>query len=158
MTDSDNVKATLRFWIAALAFSVLLLAITFAVLAGFLADIKANTSAALLRTDIMSERLNILGTEISAINRHIVEAKIGMNPIGVPAAPAPVPVANPAPVSAPVPAPAATTDEMAPAPLVKDVTPAVPAAAEKAAPAIQVPTMGAPTTPSAPPAAVPAKP
>ena len=75
MSESDNDKASLKFWIAALAFSMLLLAVTFALLATYLADIKGNTSAALTRADFVMQRLNTLDMEMMEIHRHVMAEK-----------------------------------------------------------------------------------
>ena len=153
MTENDNNKVGIKFWIGALAVSVLLLAITFAAMAVYLGEIKNNTIAALARTDIVTEQLNALNAQVTAIHHQLVEEKAAANPAPAPATPAPEAAA---PVTTTAPAPVAETPAPAPAPvapLVKDVTPpSVPAAL----PAIQAPTLPAPTPAPAPaPAATP---
>ena len=114
MSEVDNNKVALRFWIGALAFSTLLLATTFALMASYLADIRSNTSAALVRTDLVNSRLNTLDSEISTIHRHIVEQKVNAEPSELQQNAA----TNQAPVVAPL------ADQGSAAPLVKDITPA----------------------------------
>lgn len=104
MHESDSDKISLKFWIAALAFSMLLLAVTFALMAIYLADIKSNTQSAWTRGDFVMERLNILDLEVAEIHRHMLAEKTlaapstaasGIEvPIANPAAP-PLPSANP---------------------------------------------------------------
>ena len=74
MNEVDS-KTGMKFWIAALAFSMLLMATTFALLATYLAEIKANTSAAIARADLVASRLNTLDTELAFLHRHILEQK-----------------------------------------------------------------------------------
>jgi hypothetical protein len=125
----ERDRVGLKFWIAALAFSTLLLAVTFAMLAYYLAEIKGNTINALARADIVADRLDTIDKEIAAIHHHIVAEK-----------PASAPAAETGTV---IQMPAATGGADVAPPLVKDVTP--PSA--PALPAVQPPAMTAPAKP-----------
>ena len=131
MAETNDDKNGLKIWIAALAFSMLLLAATFAILATYLADIKDNTLAAVTRTDFVTQRLNTLDMEVAEIHHYVIAGKTA------PAAAAGAPAAA-------IEAPAVSA-------------PAAPSAA--ALPAIQSPTLAepAPPVPGAVPAVPPAK-
>jgi hypothetical protein len=92
MNESDSERLSLKFWIAALAFSLLLTALTFTLISTYLADIRNNTSAALLRAEVVTERLDTLNTEVLDLHRHMVAEK---TPAGT-ASGIEVPIANPA--------------------------------------------------------------
>ena len=91
MNESDNERLSLKFWIASLAFSLLLTALTFTLISTYLADIRNNTSAALLRAEVVTERLDTLNTEVLDLHRHMVAEKAPATASGIE-----VPIANPA--------------------------------------------------------------
>ena len=133
MTEGDNEKVSLKFWISALAFCMLLMASTFALLASYLAEIKSNTVAALARTDIVTQHLNTLDAEVSAIHRHILSEKSA----NANAAPASVAVEVPVETK---PAPAAALPAIqAPALAEPAVTAPVAPAAATSAPTVVIP-------------------
>jgi hypothetical protein len=148
MNQPDNERVGLKFWIAALAFSILLLASTFAMMAYYLADIESNTIAALNRAEIVAERLSTLDKEISAIHHHIIMTEkanqaAAQQPqpagIAVPAKPEPI---APAPTVA---APVSPTQAIQPPPIQEIITPQqpVPPATSPAAPSAAPPTPAA---------------
>lgn len=80
MTETDNEKVSLKFWIASLAICMLVMAGTFAFLAGYLAEIKSNTAAALSRADMLSQRIYTMEAEIMSMHRYMLADKVGANP------------------------------------------------------------------------------
>lgn len=104
--DADS-RLTLKFWIAALAFSVLLLATTFAVMATYLAEIRSDTASAVIRADMIAQRLYILDAGIMSLNRQMIEQRAAAKA-----------AATPQPENIVLPADPAVAE-----PLVKDVTP-----------------------------------
>lgn len=126
MTESDSEKVSLKFWISSLAFCMLLMAATFAVLASYLAEIKSNTAAALARADIVSQHLNTLDSEVSAIHHHILAEKF-----------------------------AASSSTSAPVPAQQAEAPAAPAAVEPTPVPVQPPAAPAAVAPTAVPAKQP---
>jgi hypothetical protein len=147
MSEQDN-KMSLHFWIAALAFSIIMLATTFAILAVYLAEIKSNTTLAITKAEIVADRLNTLDVELEAIHKHIMAQKMEQ-PVAAASAPPAAATAAPPPVAAPVAtatAPA-TTPAAAPPPSATTVAPAAPAASM---PPIQAPSLVAPAPAPAP--------
>ena len=130
--DDEDSKSGLKFWIAALAFSTLMLATTFALLATYLAEIKSNTEIAITRSDMVADRLNNLDTELTVLHRQMVEQKESA------AKPGTVTVAAPPPQGPAMAVPAVPVPE-----------------GTAAAPAIQAPAMKGPE-PAVPPASSPA--
>jgi len=62
--ETMKCKKDLKFWIMSLVVSTLMLAVSFAILASYLAAIKENTS-------IANQRLNALDAEVAVIHRHV---------------------------------------------------------------------------------------
>jgi hypothetical protein len=100
-------KTSLKIWITTLAISVFFVAMTFAILAGYLAEIKANTQASREDMELLSQRINSLDMEIASLHRHMMAQQT----------PPAANTAVPSPPEAPAPGtPAAPVSNMAPAP------------------------------------------
>lgn len=150
MSDDDSERVSLKFWIAALAFSSLLMASTFALLAIYLAEIKDNTSAALVRSDMVSQRLNNLDVEMSIVQKHVMaDHATGVVPPA--AVPAPVPEQIQIPVNGNETAPAAPAPQAA-TPASGQPVPLVAPQPAPALPQIQSPTLETGTPPASQPA------
>jgi hypothetical protein len=134
MSEDDN-HSGLMFWIRSLAVSIVILAVTFALLISYLAEIKGNTAAVLARTESVAQHLNTLDAEILLIHNRIMEQKV---PVA-----APVVATEHAPTAQPEAAPAPTPESGA------SVTVPVPAVsvppAAGALPNVQAPALSAPT-------------
>lgn len=76
MMDSGNEKMGFKFWLMALALSVLMMATTFALMSVYLIDIKNNAEAANMRAETAMQRLVTLELELSAIHRHLLTEKV----------------------------------------------------------------------------------
>ncbi len=122
MSEADNTNVNQKFWIPALAFSIVLLAGVVALASNYLVDIRNNTAAAseaLMRVQDLKRRIDLID-----IDQDMIQHRLMMNkPQAAAAAPA-------------------TGPETIPAELVKDVTPS---ATTGTLPAIQTPAL-APTT------------
>jgi hypothetical protein len=88
-------KTSLKIWITTLAISVFFVAMTFAILAGYLAEIKANTQASREDVELLSQRINSLDMEIASLHRHMMAQQATTTPSAPPAA-APPPSEAPA--------------------------------------------------------------
>jgi hypothetical protein len=185
--DAESDKLGLRFWIISLAGCIFFMAISFAFLAVYLSEIKANTYAAMMHSEALAQHLNAMDMEIAAIHRHILADKAGAAAIAPPPVAAIAPVTGAQPVVVPQPmtvgtavqavvppiAPTSTTPpanaQIAPSSLIRDVTPEQAAPVMGGLPQIQPPALSdfakvpanAPTSlipPSTPSAVAPAKP